>query len=469
MTRRDLLLASSALSASGPAAEAQTRRRPNILILIADDLNDYSLLKSFPGVKTPHLDKFQSQSVTFTRAYCAAPACIPSRAATFSGLYPHTTGAYLNGCDPWNKAPIQSAEPFPALFRRAGYATFGAGKLTHAPVPKALERAMWDNEPYGGGFGPFVSDEERGPEHKDRFWYPKPWTEPDTDFPDVRNASSAIEFLNQPRDKPFLLTLGLWRPHTPFTAPKRFFDLYDPARLEIPVPGYRDGDMDDIPALGRKLSLLWGERFVGAGRGTEAEWRRFLHAYFACTSFADWSAGRVLDALDASPHARDTWVFFFSDNGYHCGEKNHWEKTTLWEKSALTPILVRQPGGARAGARCARTVTQVDLYPTLREICDLPAPKHTIQGRSLVPLLRNPADPWAHPALTTYGEGYASIRDERYRYIRYPDATEELYDHAADPNEWNNLAAKPESAPIKQRLGALMPEKFAPTMGGRLG
>jgi arylsulfatase A-like enzyme len=451
MTRRQLLLASTAL-----ATQAQPQRRPNVLILIADDLNDYSLLKSFPGVKTPYLDRFQSQSVTFTRAYCAAPACIPSRAATFSGMYPHTTGAYLNDCDPWNKPPIRGVETFPALFRRAGYTTFGAGKLTHAPVPKEQLRAMWDNEPPSGGFGPFVSDAERGPQSKDRWWYPKAWTEPDTDFPDVRNANDAIAFLQQPHEKPFLLTLGLWRPHTPFTAPKRFFDLYDPARVEIPVPGYRDGDMDDIPELGRKLSLLWGERFVGAGKGTESEWRRFVHAYFACTSFADWSAGRVIEALDASPHARDTWVFFFSDNGYHCGEKNHWEKTTLWEKSALTPILVRQPGNAQAGKRCRRTVS-------------LPAPSHEIQGRSLLPLLRHPSAPWPNAALTTYGEGYATIRDERYRFIRYPDGAEELYDHNADPNEWNNLAGNAASAPVKKRLGALMPAKFAPTMGGRLG
>jgi len=462
MLNRRQFLAASLL---GGLACSETRaKRPNVLFLIVDDMNDYGFYNALGGVKTPHLDQFKKTALTFEKAYCASPACVPSRAAVFSGLYPHTTGAYRNGCDPWTQAPLDSTESLPELFKRSQYTTYGQGKLTHAPVAEEKLDAMWDNKPHGGGFGPFPPEEDQV---AGRFWGWTPWEAPDSDFPDVVNGDSVVDFLEQDHEKPFFLAYGLWRPHTPFTAPKRFFEMYDKDQVELPP--YKEDDLADVPQLGRALAAVWGERFVVSGRETEQSWREFVWAYLACTSFADWSCGRVLEALDNSPYADNTIVVFWSDNGYHCGEKDHWEKTTLWEQASLTPMAIRIPGSAHAGNTCTRVVGLIDLYPTLADYCLLEPTAHKLEGLSLRPLLEDPEGDWVRPALTTYGENYASVRDERFRYIRYPDATEELYDHDSDPHEWHNIAAAPEHGPVKQRLAEAIPAQFAKSLGGRMG
>ncbi|MBM3813679.1 MAG: sulfatase [Acidimicrobiia bacterium] len=455
MIDRRQFMASSLAAAVGAA-----ERRPNVLFLSVDDMNDYGFSGAYPSLSMPNLRKFRETAIAFDRAYCPSPVCVPSRASIFSGLFPHTTGSYWNGSDPWDKEPLRGMESMPEIFQRNGYATFGRGKLFHAPLPKEREEKMWDNKFFGGGFGPFPPEKDQ---RKGRFWGWTPWEGPDTDFPDVVNTSASVDFLKQKQEKPFFLALGFWRPHTPFTAPKRFFDLYADAALP---PGYKENDLADVPAAAKELAAVWGERFDAA---KTQEWRAFVRAYLACTSFADWSCGRILDALDSSPYRESTIVMFWSDNGYHCGEKNHWEKNTLWEKSALTPMAIRIPGSKHAGKRCMRPVSLIDLYPTLVETCGLNKPKHTLEGRSLLPLLDKPDARWDRPALTTYGEHVASVRDDRYRYIRYADGSEELYDHSLDPHEWENLASKPGMEAVKKRLGKAIPERWAPSLGGRLG
>ena len=461
MDRRQFL---SASALSSLACSRQQPARPNVLFLGVDDMNDYGFYNALGGVRTPHLDHFKQSAVTFQRSYCASPACVPSRAAVFSGLYPHTTGAYRNGCDPWRKPPLDSTESLPELFRRSGYVTYGQGKLTHAPVAEGKLRSMWSNRPHGGGFGPFPPEEDQV---AGRFWGWTPWEKPDSDFPDVINADSVINFLERSHEKPFFLAYGLWRPHTPFTAPNRFFEMYDLEAIELPP--YKEDDLADVPALGRELAAVWGERFVVSGKDTEHSWREFVLAYLACTSFADWSCGRVLDALGNSPYADNTIVVFWSDNGYHCGEKDHWEKTTLWEQAALAPMAIRLPGSPHAGSSCLRPVGSIDLYPTLADYCSLAPTSHNQEGRSLRPLLEDPETAWAQPALTTFGEGYASLRNERFRYIQYPDRTEELYDHESDPHEWNNLVKDPQLATVKEELAKSVPNRFAKSLGGRMG
>ncbi|MEZ5351313.1 MAG: sulfatase [Bryobacteraceae bacterium] len=468
LTRRALLTGAASPIASALAQPPTPAKPWNVLMLIADDMNDYGFFNSYPGIQMPNLDKLKKSSLVFDRAYCASPACVPSRAAVFSGLYPHSTGAYRNGSDPWTKSPLDKTENMPECFKRNGYLAFGRGKILHAPLEPSREKALWDNQYFGGGFGPFPPEKDREIA-KDRFWGTTAWEGPDSDFPDVVNADAAVALLGQKHDKPFFLSYGVWRPHTPFTAPKRFFDMYRAADMRVPPAGYRDGDLDDTPAEAHMLAKVWGERFEVTGKNNPQSWRRFLHAYAACTTFADHSLGRVLDALAASPHAENTIVVFWSDNGYHCGEKDHWEKTTLWEQSARVPMAIRVPGITAPGSRCARTVGLIDIYPTLAELCNLRIGPKPLEGRSLSPLLRRPRAQWDHPALTTYGEGYASVRDERFRYIRYPDQTEELYNHTEDPHEFRNIAAGRGSNRIKERLARFIPNQWAPTLGGRLG
>jgi arylsulfatase A-like enzyme len=471
ITRRRVLQASLAgstallLPTSKAFCAAPETGRPNVLMIIADDMNDYGFYGTLPGLKMPYLAKFKQSALTFDRAYCAAPACIPSRAAVFSGLYPHHTGCYLNDSAPWRKPPFTGTEALPECFRRNGYTTFGRGKLFHSEPPPERRKAMWDNDAWGGGFGPFITPKNRLTDQ----WWGCEALEDDSVFPDVKNAEAMIEFLRQDHAQPFCAVYGLWRPHTPFTAPKRFFDMYNPEDIQVPVPAWRKDDLDDVPELGRKLTEPWGERYKLCGESNPRLWRQFVHGYCACTTFADWSAGRVIEALDRSKYAGNTVVVFWSDNGYHCGEKNHWEKTTLWENSARTPCAVRLPDRRNAGARCGRPVGTLDLFPTLVDLCHLQAPPHTLDGRSLRPLLENPQATWDRPAITTYGAGYFSARDERYRYIRYPDGTEELYDHQTDTGEHTNRAGDPALKPVKEQLARWIPDRWAPSVGGRLG
>jgi arylsulfatase A-like enzyme len=302
-----------------------------------------------------------------------------------------------------------------------------------------------------------------------KFWGYTEYTGPDEDFPDVKNVNAALEYLNEDHEKPFFMALGLWRPHTPFVSPKRFFDLYKPEDIMTPPPGWKPDDLDDVPPEGHRLSRIWGERWDQTGASNPDDWNKLLHGYAANTSFADWSIGRVLDALDQSKYSDNTMVIFFSDNGYHMGEKNHFEKAALWEMAAYTPVLIRMPDRAHAGTVTPRPVSSIDFFPTLMDYCGLAQPKHTPQGLSLRPLLEDPFANWERPAITTYGVEIFSARSERYRYIRYPDGTEELYDHEKDPYEWNNLAADPKLKQVKLNLKQWKPKHFEPSNGGRDG
>jgi arylsulfatase A-like enzyme len=438
-------------------------KQPNILMIVVDDMNGYSIRNEYPLIKTPYLDKLKSEGINFVHAYCSTPVCNPSRSSFFSGLYPHITGAYLNGSDGWNRSEIlKSIYNFPEWLKLNGYETFGNGKILHNPISPEREKAMWDNEKvFQGGFGPFPEEEYWT---EGRFFSVKPWTGPDSDFPDVKNADSSIEFLSRDHEKPFLLYYGLWRPHCPYNAPQRFFDLYNESEFTLPE-GFRQDDLDDVPYLGTMLvdSL---KKFKGKQEDFEKLWKRFIYGYAANYSFADWNAGRVIEALDNSRYADNTIVIFFSDNGYHCGEKMRWEKATLWEQSDYVPLIIRTP--EKRGKVCKATVNLADIYPTLVDLCKIPRPEHQLDGKSMVPLLKDVNKKWNRPSFTSYGVEYASVRDSRYRYIRYPDGKEELYDDIKDPYEWLNIASDPAIKQVKKRLEKQIPEKWAPCLGGRL-
>ena len=436
-------------------------QKPNVLFIVVDDMNRYSVLKNYPVLQTPNIDKLVGQSYLFTNASCAAPVCIPSRASFFSGRFPHNTGAYFNGVNPWENPMLATTEVIPETFKKNGYETWGRGKMFHVELPNGREQAMFDNKIFKGGYGPFGLKKN---------WYGhgkwsviQPWEGPDTDFPDVKNANAAIEFLSQAHDKPFFMYYGLFRPHSPYTAPKRFWDLYKDAKFTLP-PGYLKNDLDDVPAMGRELvdSMKSYER---DDMSKQEVWMSLMRAYCANTSFADWNLGRVLDALDKSPFAKNTIVIFCSDNGFHNGAKEHWVKSTLWDQADMIPLIIRIPDGK--AYRCPQTVSLIDIYPTLVEYCGLKGPDHPLDGKSMVPILKDPKAKWERNGYTVYGAGFSGVRNERYRYIRYPDGSEELYDHEKDPYEHDNIANQKGMEEVKKKLAVSIPGKFAKSMGGR--
>jgi len=236
--------------------------RPNVILIITDDQNDYAFEESGMAVETPSLDKLKGEGITFSRAYCASPVCESSRASLFSGLYPHNTGAYLNGADPWNTSEVfKAAETLPELFQRGGYETWGIGKLYHVDLPDEREEKQWNNAAKAnGGFSPFADEKHQ---LSGKFFSVQEWDGPDTDFPDVISANDAIEFLEsrEEGEKPFFMVYGLGRPHNPWTAPRRFFDLYDPSEIPLPLPGCAEDDLEDVPEEGHFLAVIFGRRW----------------------------------------------------------------------------------------------------------------------------------------------------------------------------------------------------------------
>jgi arylsulfatase A-like enzyme len=283
-------------------------------------------------------------------------------------------------------------------------------------------------------------------------------------MPDYRTASWAAGFLAHKQDRPFFLAVGFIKPHLPFYAPRKYFYLYPLDKVELPK--VLANDLDDVPPAGVRLARPEGDhkKVVAAG-----QWKKAVQAYLACVSFADAQVGRVLEALAAGPHAGNTVVVLWGDHGWHLGEKQHWRKFALWEEATRTTFIVTAPGLAGAGRRCGRTVSLMDVYPTLTELCGL-KPRPGPEARSLVPLLRDPGREWGHPALTTHGRNNHAVRSERWRYIRYADGSEELYDHDADPLEWKNLAGDAKYAAVKKELAGHLPKvnaKDAPRQGKR--
>jgi arylsulfatase A-like enzyme len=273
-------------------------------------------------------------------------------------------------------------------------------------------------------------------------------------YDDTLSAEYAVGFLKQRHDRPFFLACGLFRPHLPWYVPERFFDLYP--LDEIRLPAVRDDDLDDVPAAGRRLAADrrsdW-ETIRDAGR-----WKHAIRAYLASISYADGELGRVLSALEASPYGGNTIVVLWSDHGWHLGEKQHWHKSTLWEEATRVPLVIAAPG-YQPGI-CNRPVSLLSLFPTLNELCGLEAiPAH--DDVSLAPLLKDPQAPWKRLAIVEFRFGNAAVRSDRYRYIRYYDGGEELYDHETDPQEWHNLAANSEYADVKAELAVSITREWA--------
>lgn len=430
---------------------------PNVLMIIVDDLNDWvGVMGGHPNARTPNLDHLAAQGTLFSNAHATAAICGPSRASVMTGLHPSTSGIYDQLYDDAIKrasAATENAVFLTEYFGRHGYKTMGIGKIFHEGAPnEAFEQ-------YGGrvkGFGPHPPREfawESDRTNTDWGVFP----ERNEDMIDHQSAAWAIERLGEVHDRPFLLSVGFIRPHAPWYTPQEWFDLHPVD--ELALPPYRKDDLDDVSQISRDLHEMpmmpTTEWAIETG-----EWPNIVQAYLASVSFVDHYVGEVLDALEDSPYSDNTVVVLWSDHGYHLGEKNRFAKHSLWEETTRVPLIIRAPGG-KAGQVHNEAASLLDIYPTLLDLAGLP-PNVANEGVSQKAVIFGSAPGVSRPALTAYGFGNFTARAEDYRYIRYRDGSEELYDHRNDPNEWRNLASVPELEPVKQRLGRSIPTKIAP-------
>lgn len=429
-------------------AAAEKPQRPNVLFIAIDDQNDWiGHLGGHPAAKTPHLDRLAARGTTFLNAHVNSPLCNPSRTSLMLGLRPTTTGIY--GLAPWFRSvpELRDRVTLAQHFKAHGYTTLTAGKIYHGspggPALRAKEFDVW-GPPSGIGVKPdkkLIPPTPMG-NHPLMDWGVFPHR--DEDKQDYKLADWTIEQLNTlPRDKPFFLAVGFFLPHVPCYATQKWFDLY-PDDDSI-LPPIREADRADTPRFSWYLHWHLPEPRLAWVRQNN-QWRNLVRSYLACTSFVDAQIGRIVDALEKSGHADDTIVVVWGDNGFHLGEKEITGKNTLWERSTRVPLIFAGPGVA-AGGRCAQPAELLDLYPTLIELCSL-APRDDLEGISLGPQLRDAQTARQRPAVTSHNQGNHAVRSLSWRYIHYADGSEELYDMQADPHEWTNLAARPESAEI---------------------
>jgi len=435
-----------------PLAARAADTKPNVLFIAVDDLNDWiGVLGGHPQVKTPHLDRLARRGMIFRRAYCAAPACNPSRTALMTGLRPSRTGVYHNS-QPWRPA-LPDVVTLSQHYMANGYQVMGGGKIFHGAFndpdswhhyekapgsPRPAPQVLQDPTSRSGGIIWGVLDA------------------PDEEMGDYKTVSWAVSELEKERDQPFFLACGIYRPHMPWQVPRKYYDMYPPDKVVLPeVP---KEDLEDIPQAGRRVARPEGDHAKMIETGN---WRFAVQAYMASISFADAQVGRLLDALDKSPHRDSTLIVLWGDHGWHLGEKEHWRKFALWEEATRTPLIVVAPGVTQPGRACETPVSLLDIYPTLLDLCSLPSRKE-LDGVSLRPLLVNPETAWERPALITHGRHSHALRTQRWRFIQYADGSRELYDHDADPMEWKNLAGDPRFAEEIQALAKWLPTDNAP-------
>lgn len=438
---------------------SQAKPPPNILLISVDDLNDWvGCLGGHPQARTPNLDALAKRGVLFSNAHCQAPVCNPSRASLMTSLYPETSGIYFLDPDIASSPVAARSTTLPKRFEREGYHVRGAGKLFHNQ-----ENRLYINHYAGsyGGFGPMPKKKLSQP-HGHPLWDWGAFPDSNEEMPDFKIATWAAKELAKPdTGKPFLLGVGFYRPHVPMFVPKEWFDLHP--LDEIKLPKVTDDDLSDLSKYAINITRLKHVAPTQDWVRRSGEWKHAVQSYLASVSFVDSCVGMVLEALDKSPHKDNTIIVLFSDHGFHLGEKDRWAKRSLWEDGTRVPVIIAAPG--IEGGRITRNpVGLIDLYPTLLALTGL-APDPIHEGHSLVPLLKDPDAAWKHFARTSFGPGNVALRSERYRYIRYVDGSEELYDHQKDPHEWTNLADNPEFAPIKQQHALQLPKAFAKTLG----
>jgi iduronate 2-sulfatase len=433
---------------SGLWAGAQAVDRPNILFIMADDLRDYGGAFTRDVVKTPNLDRLRARGTTFERAYVQYPVCNPSRSSMWAGLRAEQTGVTNNSDRLRQKLP--DIITLPQLCKDAGWQSHAFGKLYHLGGGNdAKQKALWADTGRSWHTAkdckatPLGRDMVEGRNVTDGALAWCAWGAAkgnDDDQPDGQIAAATVAMIDQLGDQPWFIGCGFMKPHDPFVAPKKYFDMYP---LESLHPWRDPADISPAP----KDAVGFGAYGVAFGKFTDREWRELFRAYCAATSFMDAQLGRVLDALDQNRLWDKTLVIFVGDNGYHTGERNWWNKNTLFERSCRAPLIIAAPG-LRGGQVTRSLVEFVDLYPTVADFCGLKMP-HAGAGVSVRPVLTKPEASIKDAAFTLVTRGpklYGqSVRTTRWRFIRWSDGQTELYDHDHDAEENHNVAmANPE-------------------------
>lgn len=438
--------------------------KPNVLFLICDDLNCDLGSYGHAQVQSPNIDQLARRGVRFENAYCQFPLCGPSRASFMAGMYPDQTLVHQNAV--YLRSRVPKIRTMSQMFRRAGYFATRIGKIYHYQVPSHMGTSGHDDpDSWDYTINPRGRDKDEeskiftlraGQYGGTLSWMAAAGT--DEEQTDGIAATEAVQLLKDysAGEQPFFLAVGLYRPHTPYVAPQKYFDMYP---LEsIIVPQIPEGYFDSLPKPARR----WLTRKKEQLHLADDLARQAIQAYYASITFADAQLGRILRTLDETGLAENTVVVFTSDHGYHMGEHGYWQKTTLFENATHVPLIIAGPGVAAAGQATSAPAEMVDFYPTLAELCDLKAPGY-VSGISLAPVLSDPQSRPRECALTQLGNGY-SIRTERYRYTEWgKDGTEgvELYNHQTDSAELVNLAQSAQHASQVERLSQLLHERVA--------
>lgn len=444
------LVAVQLVSAVSLAAEP-----PNVLFLICDDLNCDIGAYGHPQVKTPNIDTLAGRGVLFQNAHCQYPLCGPSRASFMTGMYPDQTLVHRNAI--YIREHIPNVMTIPQTFRLEDYFAVRIGKVFHYNVPRHIGTAGHD-DPYSWNYT--INPRGRDKDEEDKIfslvpntfggtlsWYAAEGD--DTEQTDGIAATEAVQLLEKysKSGRRFFMTVGLYRPHTPYVAPKKYFDLYPLDEIRVPeVPAEY---LSTIPkpaaaSIRRKKDQIDLRDDLA---------RQAIQAYYASISFADAQLGRVLTTLQDTGLAENTIVVFTSDHGYHMGEHGHWQKTTLFENATRVPLVISGPGVIAKGKSTEGLAELVDVYPTMTELAGLTTPK-SVSGKSLVPILKDHSTTVRSSAFTQYSNGY-SIRTSRYRYTEWGEKGElgaELYDHESDPEELINLIGSAEVADVQSEL-----------------
>ncbi len=427
-----------------------TNAAPHVLFVMVDDLNDWlGCLKGHPQARSPNIDRLAARGVLFRQAHAPATACNPSRVAIMTGIRPADSGVYRNSQKFRQHRLLANAVTIPDHFRRNGYESTGSGKLFHNEdlaswdtyFPRRSDYNNWELKPDST---PVSGIRGRG---RNFDWGRLGRQEEETrDYRVTSYVMGRVRELNS--QSPEFLACGLFRPHLPFYAPDKYFDLFE----DVQLPAIDPLDVDDLPPDALATIRTPDEEAVQAA----GQHRQAVHSYLASIAYMDAQVGRLMHALDSSPEGRNTIVVFMSDHGFCLGEKTHWRKDALWQRVTHVPLIVIAPGVTTPGSVVDTAVSLLDVYPTLNELCGVPK-RPELSGTSLVPLLESQDAQREKPALTTRFRRQHSIHDGRFHYIRFANGDEELYDLWKDPNEWRNLVTDPTASRILDALSQWLP------------